>query len=61
MKTIQLKVPKPVACNGVVRISRDAEEVVRDLQWRTGLPASQIISQIILQAADQIETVREEE
>lgn len=61
MNSIQIRVPRPApAITGVIRLSRDAEEVIRDLQIQTGLAASNIVSQIILQAADQIEIVRDE-
>lgn len=61
MKPIQIKVPRPAGCTGVIRLSREAEDVIRSLQVRSGLAASQIASQIIIQAADMVEIVRDGE
>ncbi len=42
-------------CIGVVRLSRDAEKVVRQLNFKIGLPIRQIVSEIIIQAESLIE------
>ena len=60
MKPIQIKIPRNNAIVGVVRLDREAEEVIRRLQGQSGLPASRIASQIIAQAADMVEIVRDE-
>lgn len=45
---------------GVVRISPEAEAIVRALQRETGLTARSIVSQIIVQAESLIECTTEE-
>ena len=60
MNSIQIRVPRPTTTTGVIRLNRDAEDAIHRLQAQTGLPASNIVSQIILQAVDRIEIVREE-
>lgn len=42
---------------GRIRINREAEAIIKELQIATGLPLSRIASQIIIQAADQVEIV----
>ena len=61
MQKIKLHVPRPAGnYTGVIRLDREAEDVIRELQYRTGLPASNIVSQIVRQAKDLIEIEREE-
>lgn len=55
IKLIVHTVPPPETPTGVVRISPDAEAVVRALQRETGLTARSIVSQIIIQAESLIE------
>ena len=61
MKKIVLRVfkeEKPSAeCVGMVRISPRAETILREWHKATGLPLSEIASQIIIQAADEVEIV----
>lgn len=47
--------PSERECIGVVRLSKEAEMVVRRLQYKTGLPAKRIVSTIIEQAESLIE------
>lgn len=51
MKPIVLK-PRTASdeCIGTVRLTPEAEKVVRRLQFKTGLPIRQIVSEIIIQA-----------
>ena len=49
-KPIVLKTRSAESCIGVVRLTPEAEKVVRRLQSRTQLPIRQIISEIIIQA-----------
>ena len=42
-------------CLGVVRLSPEAEKVVRRLRFKTGLPIRQIVSEIIVQAENLID------
>lgn len=37
-------------CIGTVRLTPEAEKVVRRLRFKTGLPIRQIVSEIIIQA-----------
>lgn len=59
MKPIKLYVHKipPVADGlaGHVRITPTAETIVRELQMASGLSARQIVSEIIIQAAEFVE------
>ena len=61
MKPIKLYVYKtPQEKEGLIghiRITPEAEMVVRELQRASGLPARQIVSQIIIQAKAEIEIV----
>lgn len=61
MKPIKLYVYKtPQAQEGLtgcIRITPEAEMVVRELQRASGLPARQIVSQIIIQTEAAIEIV----
>ncbi len=42
-------------CIGAVRLTPEAERVVRRLSFKTGLPIRQIVSEIIIQAENLIE------
>ena len=42
-------------CIGVVRLTPEAEKVVRRLRCKTGMPIRQIVSEIIIQSEDLIE------
>ena len=60
-KKIVIRIPKPTSnYTGVIRLNRDAEEVIKRLQAKTGLSASGLASQIILQAEDLITVERED-
>lgn len=49
------KVPKVRDdCVGVVRISPEAEDIVRQLERETGLSARNIVSQIIIQGSEMV-------
>ena len=47
--------PPQVECIGAVRLTPEAERVVRRLSYKTGLPIRQIVSEIIIQAENLIE------
>ena len=51
--------PEPCFC-GVVRLDKQAEALVKQLQRETGMSAKYIVSQIIIQGYDLVE-VKEEE
>lgn len=51
--------PEPSFC-GVVRLDKQAESLVKQLQRETGMSAKYIVSQIIIQGFDLVE-VKEEE
>lgn len=56
MKPIILNArPYQVDCVGAVRLTSEAERVVRRLSFKTGLPIRQIVSEIIIQAESLIE------
>lgn len=56
MKPIILEAkPRSAECVGMVRLSPDAERVVRRLNYQTGIPIRQIVSEIIIQAEGLIE------
>ena len=56
MKPIVLKAkPRSAECVGLVRLSPEAERVVRRLNYQTGIPIRQIVSDIIIQAEPLIE------
>lgn len=42
-------------CIGMIRLTPDAEKVVRRLRYKTGLPLRQIVSEIIVQAENLID------
>ena len=42
-------------CIGTVRLTPEAEKVVRRLRFKTGLPIRQIVSEIIVQAENLID------
>ena len=42
-------------CIGTVRLTPEAEKVVRRLRFKTGLPIRQIVSEIIVQAESLID------
>ncbi len=42
-------------CIGTVRLTPEAEKVVRRLRYKTGLPIRQIVSEIIIQAESLID------
>lgn len=48
-------------CIGTVRLTPEAERVVRRLNIKTGLPIRQIVSEIIVQAESLIEIADDEE
>jgi hypothetical protein len=55
-KPIVLKAQKTVEVDvGVVRITPEAQSVVRGLYKRSGLPIRQLVSEIIIQSAGLIE------
>ncbi len=56
MKPIVLEArPRPGECVGLVRLSPEAERVIRRLNYQTGIPIRQIVSEIIIQAEGLIE------
>ena len=56
MKPIILNARTPQGeCIGAVRLTPEAERVVRRLSFKTGLPIRQIVSEIIIQAENLIE------
>ena len=56
MKPIILNARPPQGeCIGAVRLTPEAERVVRRLSFKTGLPIRQIVSEIITQAENIIE------
>ena len=56
MKPIILNARPPQGeCIGAVRLTPEAERVVRRLSFKTGLPIRQIVSEIIIQAENLIE------
>lgn len=56
MKPIVLTARQPQAeCVGAVRLTPEAERVVRRLSFKTGLPIRHIVSEIIIQAESLIE------
>lgn len=62
MKPIVLKANAPTdECIGTVRLTREAELVVRRLRCKTGLPIRQIVSEIIIQAERLIDVRCQEE
>ena len=52
--------PEPSFC-GVVKLDREAETLVRQLQKETGMTAKYIVSQIIIQGIDLVEIKEENE
>lgn len=52
--------PEPSFC-GVVRLDKEAEQLVRQLQRETGMSAKYIVSQIIIQGIDLVEIKEENE
>ena len=61
MKPIRITAKQPGPNTGVIRLSPDAETVIRDLQAKTGWSATYLASQIIIQAKDLITIDYEEE
>jgi hypothetical protein len=61
-KPVKINVPKkePVAC-GLVRINPEAMAIIQKIQDETQMYGSQIVSQIIIQAAEYIEIEWEKE
>lgn len=61
-KPIVINIPKPDSKTkklcGVVRITPEAELVIRDLQVETGLSACEVVSTILIQAVGLIEIKR---
>ena len=56
MKPIVLKGKSPSdECIGTVRLTPEAEKVVRRLRFKTGMPIRQIVSEIIVQAESLID------
>ena len=60
-KPITLKSKSSGECTGVIRLSPEAEQVVRRLKSRTNLSTKSIVSQIIIQAQDLIEIIPAED
>ena len=63
---IVLRTPHPVkqkkiALSGTVRVTPEAELVVRELVGASGLPIRQVASELLLQAAALCEIVHDEE
>ena len=52
--------PEPSFC-GVVKLDREAEALVKQLQRETGMTAKYIVSQIIIQGFDLVEIKEEKE
>lgn len=52
--------PEPSFC-GVVRLDKQAESLVKQLQRETGMSAKYIVSQIIIQGYDLVEIKEEEQ
>lgn len=48
-------------CIGTVRLTPEAEKVVRRLRFKTGLPIRQIVSEIIIQAENLIDVDSEDD
>jgi hypothetical protein len=66
IKPIVLKARSPDNCVGVIRLTPEAEKVVRRLHSRSGLPIRQIVSEIIIQSEhlidiDQSEIMEEDD
>jgi len=61
IKPIVLKARPPNTDVGVVRLTPEAEKVVRRLHSRSGLPIRQIVSEIITQAENLIDIDKSEE
>jgi len=62
---IVLRTPHPVkqkqiALSGAVRVTPEAELVVRELAGMTSLPIRQVASELLIQAANLCEIVRDE-
>ena len=60
-KPIRLKTKSPGECTGVIRLSPEAEQVVRRLKAKTNLSTKTLVSQIILQAEDLSEIIPAED
>lgn len=48
-------------CIGTVRLTTEAEKVIRRLRFKTGLPIRQIVSEIIIQAENLIDISGEDD
>ena len=59
--SIVLKAGGQYECIGTVRLTPEAEKVVRRLKAKTGLPIRQIVSDIIVQAENLITIETEED
>lgn len=55
IKPIVLKARSSERCVGVIRLTPEAEKVVRRLHSRSNLPISQIVSEIIIQSESLID------
>jgi hypothetical protein len=55
VKPIVLKARSAESCVGVIRLTPEAEKVVRLLHSRSGIPIRQIVSEIIIQAESLID------
>lgn len=53
--------PRAAACCGLVRVSPEAAETLRDLSAKTGLSLTEIASELIIQAARVVEIEEVEE
>lgn len=49
---IVIKIPKPQKLVGVVRVTPEAELVLQELSYRTGLSLRTLASEIIIQASE---------
>ena len=54
------KKKESVSC-GVVRLSPEAETIVKQLSWETDRPIKEIVSEIIIQGYEFVEIPKEEE
>ena len=61
MKPIVLKARTQDNCVGVIRLTPEAEKVVRRLHSRSGLPIRQIVSEIIIQSENLVDIDMEDE
>lgn len=60
IKPIVLKARSADSCVGVIRLTPEAEKVVRRLHSRSNIPIRQIVSEIIIQSENLIDIEKEE-